>query len=83
MAKKAVRRSPKRKAAAKKPARRTAARRTGGKTKSGEKNSLVANINRRKKAGKSRSKAKSTISDDAYEEMQKGWPDSGKKKSSS
>ena len=80
MAKKAARQSPKKKAAAKKPTRRTAAKRTGGKTKSGAKNSLVGNINRRKKAGKSRSRAKSTISDEAYEEMQKGWPDGGKKK---
>jgi hypothetical protein len=49
------------------------------KKKSTKKNSLVANINKRKKAGKSRSKAKSTISKDAYSDMQKGWP---KKKSS-
>jgi hypothetical protein len=42
------------------------------------KNSLVANINRRKKAGKSRSKKDSTISPEAYSEMQKGW---NKKKS--
>ena len=39
-----------------------------------KKNSLVNNINKRKKAGKSRSKAKSTISKDAYQEMQAGWP---------
>jgi hypothetical protein len=38
------------------------------------KNSLVANINQRKKAGKSRSKSKTTISDEAYRAMQKGWP---------
>jgi hypothetical protein len=44
------------------------------KRKSAKKNSLVANINRRKKAGKSRTKKKSTISDDAYDQMQKGWP---------
>lgn len=36
-------------------------------------NSLVANINKRKKAGTSRSKSKSTISDIAYREMQRGW----------
>ena len=36
--------------------------------------SLVKNINERKKAGKSRSKSKSTISDKAYKDMQKGWP---------
>ena len=39
------------------------------------KNSLVENMNRRKKAGKSRSKANSTISDEAYSNMQKGWPE--------
>jgi hypothetical protein len=36
--------------------------------------SLVENINKRKKAGKSRSKSKSTISDKAYKDMQKRWP---------
>jgi len=36
--------------------------------------SLVENINKRQKAGKSRSKSKSTISDKAYKDMQKGWP---------
>ena len=44
------------------------------------KNSLVNNINRRKRAGKSRSKSKSTVSKQAYRDMQKGWPRSGKKK---
>lgn len=42
--------------------------------KKSAKNSLVANINRRKKAGTSRSKSHSTISENAYSEMQKGWP---------
>ena len=36
--------------------------------------SLVENINKRQKAGKSRSKSKSTISDKAYKDMQEGWP---------
>jgi hypothetical protein len=51
------------------------------KKKAAEKNSLVANINRRKKAGQSRPKKKSTISDDAYRQMEQGWPDkkNGKK----
>ena len=44
------------------------------------KNSLVANINRRKRAGKSRSKSRSTVSKESYDQMQKGWPKSGKKK---
>ncbi len=43
-------------------------------------NSLVANINRRKKAGTSRAKKDSTISAKAYAEMQKGWPASRKRK---
>jgi len=36
--------------------------------------SLVENINKRKKAGKSRSKKNSTISKKAYYQMKKGWP---------
>ena len=39
-----------------------------------KKNSLVNNINKRKKAGKSRSKKKSTITKKAYKDMQAGWP---------
>jgi hypothetical protein len=39
-----------------------------------KKNSLVANINRRKRAGKSRSKAHSTVSRKSYGDMQQGWP---------
>lgn len=39
-----------------------------------KKNSLVANINRRKRAGKSRPKSKSTVSRKAYDDMQQGWP---------
>jgi hypothetical protein len=45
-----------------------------------KKNSLVGNINKRKKAGKSRSKKKTTISRDAYADMQAGWPKKKKKK---
>lgn len=43
-----------------------------------KKNSLVGNINKRKKAGKSRSKKKSTISREAYRDMQQGWPQTKK-----
>ena len=43
------------------------------------KNSLVANINRRKKAGTSRSKADSTVSDAAYARMRAGWPKNARK----
>jgi hypothetical protein len=39
--------------------------------------SLVENINKRKKAGTSRSKTKSTVSPKAYADMKKNW---GKKK---
>ena len=39
--------------------------------------SLVENINKRKKAGTSRSKSKSTVSDKAYAEMQAGYRDGG------
>jgi hypothetical protein len=37
------------------------------------KNSLVGNINKRKKEGTSRPKSKSTISKKAYAQMKKGW----------
>jgi len=37
------------------------------------KNSLVANINRRRRLGISRPKSKSTISPKAYKDMKKGW----------
>ena len=47
--------------------------------KATKKNSLVNNINRRKKSGTSRSKKKSTVSKSAYQEMESGW--SKKKKS--
>jgi hypothetical protein len=43
-----------------------------------KKNSLVANINRRKKRGTSRPKSKSTVSKKAYKRMQEGWPKKGK-----
>lgn len=43
------------------------------------KNSLVNNINRRKRAGKSRPRSKSAISKESYRDMQKGWPGSHKK----
>lgn len=53
---------------------------SGGSMASKRKNSLVANINRRKRAGKSRPKSRSTVSKASYDQMQKGWPKSGKKK---
>ena len=42
-----------------------------------KKNSLVGNINRRKAAGTSRSKSKSTVTDKAYSNMKRNW---GRKK---
>ena len=42
--------------------------------------SLYENINRRKKAGKSRSKKESTISSRAYANMKAGFPKKKKKK---
>lgn len=41
--------------------------------------SLYRNINKRKKAGTSRSKSNSTISDKAYSNMKKGFPKKGTK----
>lgn len=45
-----------------------------------KKNSLVENINRRKRTGTSRPKSRSTVSRTAYEEMQRGWPKKSKNK---
>ncbi len=45
-----------------------------------KKNSLVGNINRRKKKGTSRLKSRSTISGEAYEQMQEGWPKQPRKR---
>lgn len=42
--------------------------------------SLVENINKRKKAGKSRSKKNTTISKKAYADMKSGWKKKSKKK---
>ena len=42
--------------------------------------SLYENINKRKKAGTSRSKNKSTVSAKAYKNMQDGFPKKKKKK---
>lgn len=46
----------------------------------GKKNSLVNNINKRKKAGTSRSKSRSTVSKKSYRDMQRGWPKSKRKR---
>ncbi len=46
-----------------------------------KKNSLVDNINRKKKAGTSRSKKKSTVTEKSYRNMERGWPKTARKKS--
>jgi hypothetical protein len=43
------------------------------KNKLGVQNSLVNNINAKKKAGTSKSKKDSTVSKKSYEKMQQGW----------
>jgi hypothetical protein len=58
--------------------RRVARRSLVGRRMAAKKNSLVGNINKRKRAGKSRPKSRSTISSDSYEAMKKGWPKSKK-----
>lgn len=42
--------------------------------------SLYRNINKRKAAGTSRPKSKSTINDKSYSDMKKGFPNSKKNK---
>ena len=44
-----------------------------------KKNSLVENINRRKRAGTSRPKTRSSVSKSAYDDMRAGWPRKKKK----
>ena len=73
------------KKAAKKSAKKTtqkspkkAATKTG-KNKLGVKNSLVNNINARKKKGETRSKKKSTISKENYKDMENKWGKTKKK----
>ena len=60
--------------------RRVCARRKGSMNMASKGNSLVANINRRKKAGSSRPRSQSTVSSAAYREMQQGWPHAAAKK---
>lgn len=62
----------KKKTAKKSPTRVKAAKKSG-KNKLGVKNSLVNNINAKKKKGKARSKEDSTISRKSYEEMKDNW----------
>jgi hypothetical protein len=50
------------------------------KNKLGVKNSLVNNINARRKKGRSRSKKKSTVSRKSYKELKNNWGKKRKKK---
>lgn len=56
-----------------KAAKKSSKRGSTGKNKLGVKNSLVNNINARKKKGASRPKKKSTISKKSYKDMQNNW----------
>ena len=49
------------------------AKKTASKNKLGVKNSLVNNINARKKKGISRPKKKSTVSKSSYNKMEQNW----------
>lgn len=49
------------------------AKKKKSKNKLGVKNSLVNNINARKKKNKSRSKKKHTVSTKSYKDMQENW----------
>ncbi len=73
-----VKKSAKKKASPKKTAKKATRKKTVTKSKKnklGVKNSLVNNINARKKKGTSRPKKKSTIDKDQYERMQDNWGD--------
>lgn len=58
---------------AKKSASKKAAKKSTRKNKLGVKNSLVNNINAKKKKGTSRSKKNSTVSAESYKEMKDNW----------
>ncbi|MET0465083.1 MAG: hypothetical protein ABW007_18100 [Chitinophagaceae bacterium] len=75
-AKKSTKKSSAPKKAVKKTPRKKAAKKAK-KNKLGVKNSLVNNINARKKKGVSRPRKKTTIDKDQYDDMQDNW---GKKK---
>ncbi len=80
-AKKTIKKIAPKKTAAKKVSSKKAAPKKGTaqKNKNGVKNSLVNNINAKKKKGTSKPRSKSTISKDAYEDMENNW-DKKKKK---
>ena len=62
------------KTASKKTAKKKTAKKTAGKkNKLGVKNSLVNNINAKKKKGTSRSKKNSTVDKESYNKMEDNW----------
>ncbi len=63
------------------PKKKTTRKKAGSikKNKLGVKNSLVNNINARKKKGTAKSKKKSTIGSKNYSDMQKNWGKAKKK----
>lgn len=64
----------KRSATKKSATKKSASKKAGnGKNKLGVKNSLVNNINARKKKGTSRTEKKSTVSKAAYKKMENNW----------
>ena len=78
---KASKKAAPRKAAPKKTAKEAPPKKgTKSKNKLGVKNSLVNNINARKKKNMSRSKKDSTIDKEQYDDMEKGWDKSKKDK---
>ncbi len=73
-AKKGVIKKAAKKAAPKKAAPKKAAKKSSGKTnKLGVKNSLVNNINAKKKKGTSKPKSKTTVSKKSYNKMEDNW----------
>ena len=71
--KKATKKSAKKTPAKKRAAKKARKKATGKTNKLGVKNSLVNNINARKKKGISRPKKKSSVSKKAYKKMERNW----------
>jgi hypothetical protein len=67
----AKKKTARKKAASKKSRKKAAA--TTKRNRLGVKNSLVNNINARKRKGISRSKKKKTVDKESYEHMEEGW----------
>jgi hypothetical protein len=67
--------TPTKSGASKPTAPKKAAKKSSGKNKLGVKNSLVNNINAKKKKGTSKPKKDSTVSKEAYKNMEDNWED--------